>query len=97
MKDVFSSRGVNPKVAAFVPNELDASEDAISAWLDQNADVFGFEVKKEAPIGQRDIASLRQMDVVTQGAVAPERADEYAMKIDNAESADELIAFLRSQ
>jgi hypothetical protein len=37
------------------------------------------------------------MDVVTQGAVSPERADEFAMKIENAESADDLIAFLRSQ
>ena len=27
----------------------------------------------------------------------PERADEFAMKIENAESADDLIAFLRSQ
>jgi hypothetical protein len=36
------------------------------------------------------------MDSVTQNAVAPERADEYAMKIENAESADDLIAFLRS-
>jgi hypothetical protein len=37
------------------------------------------------------------MDSVTQGAVSPERADELNMKIDNAESADELLAFLRSQ
>ena len=97
LKDVLTSKGVNMKVAKFIPADLDSNEDSVAAWLDENADVFGFEVKKEAPIGQRDIASLRQMDVVTQGAVAPERADEYAMKIDNAESADELIAFLRSQ
>ena len=97
LKDVLTSKGVNMKVAKFIPADLDSTEDSIAAWLDENADVFGFEVKKEAPIGQRDIASLRQMDVVTQNAYSPERADEYAMKIDNAESADELLAFLRSQ
>ena len=97
LKDVLTSKGVNMKVAKFIPTDLDASEEAINSWLEQNGDVFGFEIQKEAPIAQRDIASLRQMDVVTQGAVSPERADEYSMKIDNAESADELIAFLRSQ
>ena len=97
LKDVLTSKGVNMKVAKFIPTDLDASEEAINSWLEQNGDVFGFEIQKEAPITQRDVASLRQMDVVTQGAVSPERADEMVMKIDNAESADELIAFLRSQ
>jgi hypothetical protein len=97
LKDVLTSKGVNMKVAKFIPTDLDASEEAINSWLEQNGDVFGFEIQKEAPITQRDVASLRQMDVVTQGAVSPERADEFAMKIENAGSADELIAFLRSQ
>lgn len=84
------------KVAKFIPTDIDASEEAINTWLEQNGDVFGFEIQKEIPITQHDVASLRQMDSVTQNAVAPERADEYAMKIENAESADDLIAFLRS-
>jgi hypothetical protein len=41
LKDALASRGVNPKVAAFVPSDIEASEDAIAAWLDSNADVFG--------------------------------------------------------
>ena len=39
LKDVFSSKGVNPKVAAFVPADLEASEDAITGWLENNADI----------------------------------------------------------
>jgi hypothetical protein len=96
LKDVLTSKGVNMKVAKFIPTDIDASEEAINTWLEQNGDVFGFEIQKETPITQHDVASLRQMDSVTQNAVAPERADEYAMKIENAESADDLIAFLRS-
>ncbi len=84
LKDVLTSKGVNMKVA-------------INTWLETNADVFGIEVPKQQTISERDKASLRQMDIVTQGASSPERADEFAMKIDNAESADELLAFLRSQ
>lgn len=97
LKDVLTSKGVNLKVAQFVPKDLDASEDAINSWLEQNGEVFGFQVEPKQPVAQRDIANLRQMDVVTQGASTPERADEFAMKIDNASSADELLAILRSQ
>ena len=85
------------KVAQFIPSDLDASEDAINSWLEENGDVFGFSIQKKQEVSNRDIASLRQMDAVTQGALAPERADELLMKIDNAESADELLGFLRSQ
>ena len=97
LKDVLTSKGVNMKVAKFIPTDLDASEEAISSWLEQNGDVFGFTPEPRTPIAEYEKASLRQMDVLTQGAVSPERADEMVMKIDNAESADELIAFLRSQ
>lgn len=97
LKDVLTSKGVNMKVAQFIPTDLDASEEAIESWLEQNGDVFGFEVRKEAPVTDRDIANLRQMDNATRGASSPERTDEFNMRIDNAESADDLIAFLRSQ
>lgn len=97
LKDVLTSKGVSMKVAQFIPSNLDASEDAINTWLEENGDVFGFTVEKKQEVSNRDIASLRQMDSVTQGALAPERADEIMMKIDNASSADELLGFLRSQ
>ena len=97
LKDVLTSKGVSMKVAQFIPSNLDASEDAINSWLEENGDVFGFTVEKKQEVSNRDIASLRQMDAVTQGALAPERADELMMKIDNAETADELLGFLRSQ
>jgi hypothetical protein len=34
LKDVLSSKGVNQKIAQFIPSDIEASEDAISAWLD---------------------------------------------------------------
>ena len=97
LKDVLTSKGVNMKVAQFIPSDLDASEEAIESWLEQNGDVFGVQVQKQKQVSDRDIASLRQMDAATTGAVSPERADEFNMRIENAESADDLIAFLRSQ
>ena len=95
LKDVLSSRGVNPKVANFIPNDLESSEEAISSWLDQNADVFGFKVSPQA--SEKDLANLRQMDIVTQGALSPERAQDLEMQLANASSEDEILSLLRSQ
>jgi small-conductance mechanosensitive channel len=91
LKDVLSSRGVNAKVASFVPNDLDASEEAISGWLDQNADVFGFEIQQKNEISQQDVAQLRQMDNVTSGALSPDKAEDLGIKIQGAQSADEIL------
>lgn len=97
LKDVFASRGVNTKVMKFVPQDLDASEEAISSWLEENAEVFGYQVEPENKVNERDIASLRQMDAVTQGAISPDRANSIEMQIENASSEDEILSILRSQ
>jgi small-conductance mechanosensitive channel len=91
LKDVLSSRGVNAKVASFVPNDIDASEEAISSWLDQNADVFGFQITEKQEINQQDVAQLRQMDNVTSGALSPDKAEDLGIKIQGANSADEIL------
>lgn len=91
LKDVFASRGVNPKVATFIPNDLDASEEAISSWLEQNADVFGIQLEPKKEIDSRDVASLRQMDNVTTGALSPDKAEDLGIKIQSAQSADEIL------
>ncbi len=91
LKDVFASRGVNPKVATFIPNDLDASEEAISGWLEQNADVFGIQLEPRKEIDSKDVASLRQMDNVTTGALSPDKAEDMSIKIQSAQSADDIL------
>ena len=99
VKEVLEKKGVNPKAARLVLKDLDeVNEETVSHWLDDNAELFGIKVEQDAPpVDTQNLAALRQQDIVTQGAVTPERAQELSMKLDNAESADELIAFLRSQ
>ena len=91
LKDVFTSRGVNPKVATFIPNDLDASEEAISGWLEQNADIFGIQIEPKKEIDSKDVASLRQMDNVTTGALSPDKAEDMSIKIQSAQSADDIL------
>ena len=97
IKDTFASKGVNAKIATFVPADLEASEDAISAWLDEHGDVFGVQMPQKTELSQQDIASLRQMDAVIQNSISPDKAEDLAMRIANAASAEELNAILYSQ
>ena len=97
IKDTFASKGVNAKIATFVPADLEASEDVISAWLDEHGDVFGVQAPQKTELSQQDIANLRQMDAVIQNSISPDKAEDLAMRIANAASAEELNAILYSQ
>ena len=98
VKEVLEKKGVNLKAARLVLKDLDdVNEDTVSNWLEDNADLFGINVPAQSNADNASLAALRQQDVVTQGAVTPDREQDFNSKIDNAQSADELIALLRSQ
>lgn len=40
VKDVLASKGLNEKIAKFIPKEMTSPED-IEAWVSENAEVFG--------------------------------------------------------
>jgi hypothetical protein len=98
VKEVLEKKGVNLKAARLVLKDLDdVNEETVSHWLDDNADLFGINVPAQSNADNASLAALRQQDVVTQGAVTPDREQDFNTRIDNAQSADELIALLRSQ
>ena len=41
LADILREKGVSPKVAAFVPADVEPTADAIGAWLEEFGDVFG--------------------------------------------------------
>jgi hypothetical protein len=99
VKEVLEKKGVNAKAARLVLKDLDdVSEESVSNWLDDNADLFGIKSNKEEPsIGEIDKAALRQQDILTQGALTPDRAEDLTLRINNADSMDALLDVLRSQ
>jgi len=93
VKETLEKKGVNPKALRLVLKDLDeVSEESVNNWLDDNADLFGLEVRRDAPeVNSQNRAALRQQDLVTQGATTPDRAEDMSMRIANAESAEEII------
>ena len=100
IKKVLETYGVSSKAARLISREFDGdiTEESVSQWIDDNAEVFGIEVQYEnAPEKTIDRATLRQMDIVTQAATTPDRAEDLITRINNAASAEELSSIIYSQ
>jgi hypothetical protein len=97
IKKVLETKGVSPKAARLVAREIegDFTEETVSNWLDDNAEVFGLQVQQEQPANTLDRAALRQQDMVTQQALTPDAEQNMAYQVDNA-SEEELLAMIYS-
>lgn len=93
---VLEQKGVNPKAARLILKDLDeVNEQTINGWLDDNGDLFGITRSQDAPqVNETDLAALRQQDVLTQGAITPDRAEDMSLRLDQAQSAEEIYQLL---
>jgi hypothetical protein len=99
VKEVLEKKGVNPKAVRLILKDIDdVSEESVNNWLEDNGDLFGITKSEDAPaVSEIDRATLRNQDNFTQGATTPDRAENLEMRLNNAESAEELISILYSQ
>lgn len=97
LKDVLTSKGVNHKIAQFIPQDIEASEDAINAWLDANGDVFGYTPTPKPAVNQDDIAAMQKMDSVLTGAETPSSSNDIENRLANANSEEEILSILSGQ
>ena len=98
ISQVLTEKGVNPKVAKFIPADIEMSSDSISNWLTDNGDLFGVAAPvQQSAVDMNDINALRQIDAVTSGAISPDDVNDAFNIMNNASSAEELLNFLYSQ
>lgn len=98
IKDVLDGRGLNPKIATFIPPDIEPTEDAVSKWLDEYGELFGAAPQQQASAVPPDqIAALRQMDAIMAQTSSPAGADEVRSRIANAESPEELDRIIFGQ
>lgn len=99
VKSTLEKKGVNLKAARLVMKDLDdISEESVSNWLDDNADLFGLTVSTESSeISQSDRAALRNQDSLTQNAISPDRANDVEYRLSQATSEEDVLSILRSQ
>lgn len=89
VQEQITSRGLNPKVAALIPQDADVDE-----WLNEYGDILGFAPANSADPAQEQVAAeTRRMAEAEQGAVP--MAGDLVNQIQNAENMDELMALLK--
>jgi hypothetical protein len=98
VREVLEKQGVNAKAARLILKDLDdVNEESVNNWLEENGDLFGYNPAEGAPEVDGNRAELRKQNSVTQGATTPDRGEDMEMKIDGAQSAEELTRILYSQ
>jgi len=98
IKDALESRGVNSKIASFIPQDIDPTEESLSKWLDDYADVFGFEASQPQATPNVDpaqAAAYKRMTNTADSGSAPEHNADIMQKLLNANSREELDEVIR--
>lgn len=92
VKSVLESKGISPKIAAFIPQDIDVASGDFDSWLEEYADVFGVpSASAETAVNPADLAALRQIDAVTSSAGSLDRAEDTLLRINQAQSEEELL------
>jgi hypothetical protein len=97
IKDALASRGVNSKIASFIPQDIDPTEESVSKWLEDYADVFGIETSQtQTPnINPADAAAYKRMTNSADSGASPEHNGDIMQKLMNANSKEELDDVIR--
>ena len=97
VKDVLQAKGLNPKIAAFIPQDIDTSEEAINGWLNEYGDVFGVNPNanlEQASNSSVDVSANARINQVVSTGQVPEVDSDAMAKILAAGNADELNRIL---
>ena len=98
IKDALAGRGVNGKIAAFIPQDIDPTEESVSKWLEDYADVFGIETSQTQAtpnVNPNDAAAYKRMTNSADSGVSPEHNGDIMQKLMNANSKEELDEVIR--
>ena len=93
IKDVLATRGVNSKIASFIPQDIDPTEESLSKWLDEYADVFGFEsgqTQATPNVDPAQAAAYKRMTNTADAGTSPEHNADIMQKLLNTNSREEL-------
>jgi hypothetical protein len=98
IKDALASRGVNTKIASFIPQDIDPTEESVSKWLTEYSDVFGFETAEnqtQPNVDPAQAAAYKRMNSATQQAASPDAGADVMRRLLNANTREELDQVIR--
>lgn len=96
IKDVLTSRGVNPKIADIIPSNVEVNPDSVNAWLDSMSDALNLAKEDKPTIAPQDVNAIKKMDAALAGADAS-TVDSIEALIAGAESEADILSLIRGQ
>jgi hypothetical protein len=95
VSSVLNERGVNPKIATFIPSDIANDSESIGKWLDEHGEIFGVQSQSQQPmVDQENLSMLRQIDAATGSALSPDDVNDIFSRLNNAQSAEELLEMI---
>ena len=97
IKDALERRGVNQKIASFIPQDIDPTEESVSKWLEDYADVFGFELSQAQTtnVDPANAAAYKRMTNTAEQGMTPDRGADVMSRLMNASTKEELDEIIR--
>lgn len=103
LNDILQANGFSPKVANFMPTDLELNEETIKAWLDENGDVFsGARLSTDTETRQTSAPPTASEDQIRMemAEIGPDSTitvpADLEARMQGAKTMDELMAVLRS-
>jgi hypothetical protein len=95
VSSVLNERGVNPKIATFIPSDISNDPESIGKWLDEHGEIFGVQPQvQQSMVDQQNLSTLREIDAVTGSALSPDDVNDIFSRLNNAQSAEELMEMI---
>ena len=99
IKDALESRGVNTKISKFIPKDIDPTEESVSKWLEDNADLFGIqqaEPQRTTVVDPAQAAAYQRMNRAVDSGLTPDSGEDIMRKLMNANTREELDEIIRN-
>ena len=92
--EILESFGLNPRIAQFIPDDVEVDEDAVAEWLNEYGDAFGIEAVEEGEQSP-DAQAFDQISDFDNGDIDPYVGQDLSSRIKNASTPEELSALLK--
>ena len=96
VKDVLQAKGLNPKIAALIPQDIEPSDEALMKWIEDYGDVFGIQTPTEEKPAEKspEIKAQARINNIVATGTAPDIDEDAFAKIASAKNKEDLDILL---
>jgi hypothetical protein len=96
VKDVLQAKGLNPKIATLIPQDIEPSDEALMKWIEDYGDVFGIQTPTEEKPAEKspEIKAQARINNIVATGTAPDIDEDAFAKIASAKTKEDLDILL---